>query len=157
MDHVVTFPPGVAHHGQKPVWPPGLWQHRGRDFRPPAAPSLPGPRRTGGRRAFRRWWESRLNIQPTPRRWRDSTEGCWLEMLTEQRSCAVVNAGEDDADGSKLADVPASKRRGVKRPQPKLDSQRYLGPQPRLWWVVRTLDAGTSSHSSSTWNLQLQI
>ncbi|KAM8894858.1 TIMELESS-interacting protein isoform 1-T2 [Spinachia spinachia] len=32
--------------------------------------------------------------------------------------------GEEDADGSKLADVPASKRRGVKRPQPKLDSQR---------------------------------
>lgn len=30
--------------------------------------------------------------------------------------------GEDEGDASKLPDVP--KRRGVKRPQPKLDSQR---------------------------------
>ncbi|CAL8381120.1 unnamed protein product [Arctogadus glacialis] len=32
--------------------------------------------------------------------------------------------GEEDGDLSKLADVPAAKRRTVKRPQPKLDSQR---------------------------------
>lgn len=36
-----------------------------------------------------------------------------------------MNAGEGDGDVSKLAEVPAAKRRGVKRPQPKLDSQRY--------------------------------
>ncbi|TDH17494.1 hypothetical protein EPR50_G00008800 [Perca flavescens] len=32
--------------------------------------------------------------------------------------------GDEDGDVSKLADVPAAKRKGVKRPQPKLDSQR---------------------------------
>ncbi|XP_038825474.1 TIMELESS-interacting protein isoform X2 [Salvelinus namaycush] len=32
--------------------------------------------------------------------------------------------GEEDGEISKLAEVPAAKRRGVKRPQPKLDSQR---------------------------------
>lgn len=37
----------------------------------------------------------------------------------------VVNAGEGDGDVSKLVEVPAAKRKGVKRPQPKLDSQRY--------------------------------
>uniref|UniRef100_A0AAY5KZ57 TIMELESS-interacting protein n=1 Tax=Esox lucius TaxID=8010 RepID=A0AAY5KZ57_ESOLU len=34
--------------------------------------------------------------------------------------------GDDSGDVSKLADVPAAKRRGVKRPQPKLDSQRLI-------------------------------
>lgn len=46
-------------------------------------------------------------------------------MLT---TCPVVmccvNAGEEDGDVSKLADVPVAKRKGVKRPQPKLDSHR---------------------------------
>lgn len=32
--------------------------------------------------------------------------------------------GEENGDVSRLAEVPAAKRRGVKRPQPKLDSQR---------------------------------
>ncbi|XP_056135119.1 TIMELESS-interacting protein [Lampris incognitus] len=32
--------------------------------------------------------------------------------------------GEDEGEVSKLPDVPSAKRRGVKRPQPKLDSQR---------------------------------
>ncbi|XP_069031146.1 TIMELESS-interacting protein isoform X2 [Embiotoca jacksoni] len=35
-------------------------------------------------------------------------------------------ANAEDGDMSKLADVPAAKRRGVKRPQPKLDSQRLI-------------------------------
>ncbi|XP_071779048.1 TIMELESS-interacting protein isoform X1 [Centroberyx gerrardi] len=34
--------------------------------------------------------------------------------------------GEEDGEQSKLADVPAAKRKGVKRPQPKLDSQRLI-------------------------------
>ncbi|KAL3065961.1 hypothetical protein OYC64_015993 [Pagothenia borchgrevinki] len=34
--------------------------------------------------------------------------------------------GDGDGDVSGLADVPAAKRKGVKRPQPKLDSQRLL-------------------------------
>ncbi|CAL8244063.1 unnamed protein product [Lota lota] len=34
--------------------------------------------------------------------------------------------GEEDGDLSKLADVPTAKRRTVKRPQPKLDSQRLI-------------------------------
>ncbi|KAM6950631.1 LOW QUALITY PROTEIN: TIMELESS-interacting protein [Lycodopsis pacificus] len=33
---------------------------------------------------------------------------------------------EEDGDESKLVDVPAAKRKGVKRPQPKLDSQRLI-------------------------------
>lgn len=41
----------------------------------------------------------------------------------------MVNAGEGDGDVSKLAEVPAAKRKGVKRPQPKLDSHRYLRHQ----------------------------
>ncbi|XP_032366581.1 TIMELESS-interacting protein [Etheostoma spectabile] len=32
--------------------------------------------------------------------------------------------GDEDGDVSKLADVPAAKRKGVRRPQPKLDSHR---------------------------------
>lgn len=38
----------------------------------------------------------------------------------------MFDAGDGDGDVSGLADVPAAKRKGVKRPQPKLDSQRYL-------------------------------
>ncbi|TMS01258.1 TIMELESS-interacting protein [Larimichthys crocea] len=33
---------------------------------------------------------------------------------------------DEDGDVSKLADVPAAKRKGVKRPQPKLDSNRLI-------------------------------
>lgn len=43
-------------------------------------------------------------------------------MLT----CVVVDSDEESGDVSKLAEVPAAKRKGVKRPQPKLDSNRYL-------------------------------
>ncbi|XP_074514315.1 TIMELESS-interacting protein isoform X3 [Sebastes fasciatus] len=34
--------------------------------------------------------------------------------------------GDEDGDVSGLAEVPAAKRKGVKRPQPKLDSQRLI-------------------------------
>nr|XP_046191065.1 TIMELESS-interacting protein-like isoform X2 [Oncorhynchus gorbuscha] len=34
--------------------------------------------------------------------------------------------GEEGGEISKLAEVPVAKRRGVKRPQPKLDSQRLI-------------------------------
>ncbi|KAM4630594.1 TIMELESS-interacting protein [Polymixia lowei] len=34
--------------------------------------------------------------------------------------------GEDEGEISKLAEVPTAKRKGVKRPQPKLDSQRLI-------------------------------
>uniref|UniRef100_UPI003AABF0E1 TIMELESS-interacting protein-like n=1 Tax=Centroberyx gerrardi TaxID=166262 RepID=UPI003AABF0E1 len=34
--------------------------------------------------------------------------------------------GEEEGEQSKLADVPAAKRKGVKRPQPKVDSQRLI-------------------------------
>lgn len=37
----------------------------------------------------------------------------------------LCDSGEEDGDVSKLPDVPAPKRRIVKKPQPKLDSQRY--------------------------------
>uniref|UniRef100_A0A3B5AXX6 TIMELESS-interacting protein n=1 Tax=Stegastes partitus TaxID=144197 RepID=A0A3B5AXX6_9TELE len=40
---------------------------------------------------------------------------------TETRSPTIE---EEEGDVSKLAEVPAAKRKGVKRPQPKLDSQR---------------------------------
>lgn len=36
----------------------------------------------------------------------------------------VAKADEGNGDVSKLAEVPAAKRKGVKRPQPKLDPQR---------------------------------
>lgn len=38
----------------------------------------------------------------------------------------MVNADEENGDVSKLDEVPAAKRKGVKRPQPKLDSNRYF-------------------------------
>ena len=38
----------------------------------------------------------------------------------------MVDEGEEEGDVSKLAEVPAAKRKGVKRPQPKLDSNRYV-------------------------------
>ena len=47
-------------------------------------------------------------------------------------SCDVmccVNADEENGDVSKLEEVPAAKRKGVKRPQPKLDSNRYFRHQ----------------------------
>ncbi|KAG7242763.1 hypothetical protein INR49_020138 [Caranx melampygus] len=34
--------------------------------------------------------------------------------------------GEEEGDVSKLAEVPAARRKGVRRPQPKLDSQRLI-------------------------------
>lgn len=43
-------------------------------------------------------------------------------------SCFVIHA--EDGDVSKLAEVPAAQRKVVKRPQPKLDSHRYV----REWW-----------------------
>ena len=52
---------------------------------------------------------------------------CW--RLSGNQGVSVVGfgllcSGEQDVDTSKLAEVPAARRRGVKRPQPKLDSQR---------------------------------
>lgn len=37
----------------------------------------------------------------------------------------VINADKEDGEVSKLTEVPAAKRKTVKKPQPKLDSQRY--------------------------------
>lgn len=37
----------------------------------------------------------------------------------------VIHADKGDGEESKLAEVPAAKRKTVKKPQPKLDSQRY--------------------------------
>lgn len=41
-------------------------------------------------------------------------------------SCCYVNTDDEGGDVSKLADVPVAKRKVVRRPQPKLDSHRYL-------------------------------
>ncbi|CAF92920.1 unnamed protein product, partial [Tetraodon nigroviridis] len=46
---------------------------------------------------------------------------CWINPYYCHDA---ADAGDGDGDVSKLADVPAAKRKGVKRPQPKLDSQR---------------------------------
>lgn len=56
-----------------------------------------------------------------------SSVGYDYYICTDPPDCSrdVVNAGEGDGEVSKLAEVPAAKRRGVKRPQPKLDSNRY--------------------------------
>lgn len=43
------------------------------------------------------------------------------DLVTATCRCAAAEEGEV----SKLADVPAAKRKGVKRPQPKLDSHRF--------------------------------
>lgn len=47
-----------------------------------------------------------------------------LAQPTEIDGC-VTHADAEDGDVSKLAEVPAAKRKTVKRPQPKLDSSRY--------------------------------
>ncbi|XP_068444587.1 TIMELESS-interacting protein [Clinocottus analis] len=47
--------------------------------------------------------------------------------LSPGQTGSLDNEDEDGAaDASQLADVPAAKRKGVKRPQPKLDSQRLI-------------------------------
>ncbi|XP_034745113.1 TIMELESS-interacting protein [Etheostoma cragini] len=48
----------------------------------------------------------------------------WYLFYRLCSSPKLVCAGDEDGDVSKLADVPAARRKGVRRPQPKLDSHR---------------------------------
>ncbi|XP_005457469.1 TIMELESS-interacting protein isoform X1 [Oreochromis niloticus] len=66
-------------------------------------------------------------------------------------------ADGDEGEVSQLADVPTAKRRGVKRPQPKLDSHRWRKfPDWKLserwrhpWMCVRKMDALVMPHMKS--------
>lgn len=143
--------PGVTHDAGSIWWPKG-WS-----FPSPPTTSLPGPGRTRGRRPFWKWWEAAcrplsksyrkrtVNIlsQFIPRNWRELLNygKCWLLVCPAESflwcwppallSCGVVNAEDEDGEVSKLAEVPAAKRKGVRRPQPKLDSHRYLKHRDR--------------------------
>ncbi|KAL6113648.1 tipin [Pungitius sinensis] len=75
-----------------------------------------------------------------------------------QDAAEPFDEGEDDADGSKLADVPASKRRGVKRPQPKLDSQRLTSERglPALRTLFENVRFKGKGHEAEDLRLLMQ-
>ncbi|XP_029354237.1 TIMELESS-interacting protein [Echeneis naucrates] len=66
--------------------------------------------------------------------------------------------GEEDVDESKLAEVPAAKRRGVKRPQPKLDSQRLISERglPALRTMFDNVHFKGKGHEVSDLRLLMQ-
>lgn len=55
-------------------------------------------------------------------------------------SCCYVNTDDEGGDVSKLADVPVAKRKVVRRPQPKLDSHRYLTSQYSVFVLSQLLE-----------------
>lgn len=66
--------------------------------------------------------------------------------------------GDNDGDVSKLADVPAAKRKGVKRPQPKLDSQRLISERglPALRTLFDNVHFKGKGHEASDLKLLMQ-
>ncbi|XP_039997278.1 TIMELESS-interacting protein [Xiphias gladius] len=65
---------------------------------------------------------------------------------------------EEDGDASKLAEVPAAKRRGVKRPQPKLDSQRLISERglPALRTLFDNVQFKGKGHEAADLRLLMQ-
>ncbi|KAM9366741.1 TIMELESS-interacting protein [Symphorus nematophorus] len=68
--------------------------------------------------------------------------------------------GNEDGDGevSKLADVPAAKRKGVKRPQPKLDSNRLISDRglPALRTLFENVRFKGKGHEAEDLRLLMQ-
>ncbi|XP_070686685.1 TIMELESS-interacting protein [Pempheris klunzingeri] len=66
--------------------------------------------------------------------------------------------GEEDGDVSKLAEVPAAKRKGVKRPQPKLDSQRLTSERglPALRTLFDDVHFKGKGHEAENLRLLMQ-
>lgn len=66
--------------------------------------------------------------------------------------------GEKDGDVSRLADVPAAKRKGVKRPQPKLDSQRLISERglPALRTLFDNVHFKGKGHEAADLRLLMQ-
>ncbi|CAN9506601.1 unnamed protein product [Ophioblennius macclurei] len=64
----------------------------------------------------------------------------------------------DEADLSKLAEVPAAKRKGVKRPQPKLDSQRLISDRglPALRSLFQDVTFKGKGHEEENLRLLMQ-
>ncbi|XP_047436380.1 TIMELESS-interacting protein [Mugil cephalus] len=64
----------------------------------------------------------------------------------------------DEGEVSKLADVPAAKRRGVKRPQPKLDSQRLTSERglPALRTLFENVRFKGKGHEAEDLQLLMQ-
>ncbi|XP_042337348.1 TIMELESS-interacting protein, partial [Plectropomus leopardus] len=65
---------------------------------------------------------------------------------------------DNEGDVSKLADVPAAKRKGVKRPQPKLDSQRLISDKglPALRTLFDDVHFKGKGHEVSDLRLLMQ-
>uniref|UniRef100_H3CGP1 TIMELESS-interacting protein n=1 Tax=Tetraodon nigroviridis TaxID=99883 RepID=H3CGP1_TETNG len=70
----------------------------------------------------------------------------------------AADAGDGDGDVSKLADVPAAKRKGVKRPQPKLDSQRLTSERglPALRTLFENVRFKGRGHEAEDLQLLMQ-
>lgn len=105
--------PGVTHHV-------GWWGRTRRSCpHVHSITSLPRPGTRGRGPDGRRW----IVLQESHPKSHYSVGDviCWINPYYCHDA---ADAGDGDGDVSKLADVPAAKRKGVKRPQPKLDSQR---------------------------------
>eukprot|EP00066_Takifugu_rubripes_P018834 XP_011608100.1 PREDICTED: TIMELESS-interacting protein [Takifugu rubripes] len=70
----------------------------------------------------------------------------------------LMENGEGDGDVSKLAEVPAAKRKGVKRPQPKLDSQRLISDRglPALRTLFDNVHFKGKGHEAEDLRLLMQ-
>ncbi|KAF7648913.1 hypothetical protein LDENG_00150340 [Lucifuga dentata] len=66
--------------------------------------------------------------------------------------------GEEEGEQSKLADVPAAKRKAVKRPQPKLDSQRLISERglPALRTLFDNIHFKGKGHEAEDLQLLMQ-
>ncbi|XP_056235922.1 TIMELESS-interacting protein [Seriola aureovittata] len=66
--------------------------------------------------------------------------------------------GEEEGDVSKLAEVPAAKRKGVRRPQPKLDSQRLISERglPALRTLFDNVHYKGKGHEAADLRLLMQ-
>ncbi|XP_041795957.1 TIMELESS-interacting protein isoform X2 [Chelmon rostratus] len=66
--------------------------------------------------------------------------------------------GEEDGDVSKLADVPVAKRKGMKRPQPKLDSHRLISERglPALRTLFDNVHFKGKGHEAEDLQLLMQ-
>ncbi|XP_067456804.1 TIMELESS-interacting protein [Thunnus thynnus] len=66
--------------------------------------------------------------------------------------------GEEEGDVSKLAEVPAAKRKGVKRPQPKLDSNRLTSERglPALRTLFDNVHFKGKGHEAENLRLLMQ-
>ncbi|XP_051796543.1 TIMELESS-interacting protein isoform X2 [Acanthochromis polyacanthus] len=76
----------------------------------------------------------------------------------EDRELFTNGEGGEEGDVSKLAEVPAAKRKGVKRPQPKLDSNRLISERglPALRTLFDNVSFKGNGHEVENLRLLMQ-